>query len=96
MATAANPTLERARSSASDPAKDAVEFTGTADVTLTTHSRGIYIASAGTLKVDMIGYSEGAVGATVTFSGLTAGSVLPICVSKIYDTGTTVSGVILL
>lgn len=90
----ANYTLERSKPAANDPAKDALEFTGTADVTLSMQSRAVYIGGAGTLKVDMVGY-DGAAGATVTFSGCAAGTVLPICITKIYDTGTTASGVVL-
>jgi hypothetical protein len=92
---AANPKLEASPQRASDPATNAVEFTGTADVTLSTYSRGVYVASDGDLKVDMIGGATGT-GATVTFVGVKGGSVLPICIKKIYDVGTTVSGVVLL
>lgn len=93
---AANPKLESSRPSASDPATNGIAFTGTADVTLTTYSRGVYIASDGSLTVDFIGGPEGAGATNVTFAGLKAGTVLPICISKIYDTGTDVSGVVLL
>ncbi len=72
-----------------------MEFTGTADVDLVTVSRAVYIGTAGTLKVDMVGI-DGQTGATVTFNGCLAGTVLPICIKKIYDTGTTAAGVILL
>ena len=57
---AQNPRTERAPVRASDPAFDAVAFTGTADVTLTTHSRAVYIAADGDLKVDMVGYDGNA------------------------------------
>jgi hypothetical protein len=92
---AINPTLAAAPPRAGDPARDAIEFTGTADVTLATHSRAIYIGGAGTLKVDMLGH-DGTTGATVTFAGCLVGTILPICITKIYDTGTTASGVVLL
>lgn len=90
-----NFTLARARASSSDPARDGVAFTGaTADQTISPPSRGVYIASDGDLKVDMLGY-DGATGATLTFVGVKGGTILPIVIIKIYDTGTTVSGVAL-
>ncbi len=95
---ATNETLDRAKAQASDPAKNGIAFTGAADVTLSSYSRGIYIATDGDLTVDFIG--DGKVGTTpatnITFANVKAGTILPICVSKIYDTGTTVSGVVLL
>lgn len=94
MALTQNPTLAAAPPRANDPAKDAVEFAGTSDLTLATHSRAVYIGTTGTLKVDMIGL-DGQTGAAVTFAGLPAGAILYICVSKIYDAGTTASGVVL-
>ena len=70
-------------------------FTGTADVVLTMHSRAIYIGTAGTLKVDMAGV-DGQPGATgVIFAGCLAGTILPLVITKIYDTDTTASGVVL-
>jgi hypothetical protein len=92
---AANPKLEASPQRASDPATNAVAFTGSADVDLTTYSRAVYVAADGDLRVDMIGGATGT-GATVTFVGVKGGTVLPICIKKIYDTGTTVSGLILL
>lgn len=92
--TVRNPKLDSARPLASDPAVDGVSFDGTSDVILATYSRGIYIDTAGNLTVDMIGMN-GAVGATLTFSNLLAGVVYPFAVSKIYDAGTTASGVAL-
>ncbi len=93
---AANPTIERSRARASDPANNGVAFTGTADVTLTTHSRAVYIASDGNLTVDFVGDGFVAGATNVTFENVKAGTILPIRISKVYDTGTTVSGVVLL
>ncbi len=81
---------------AGDPGVDGIAFAGTSDVTLDTHSRAVYIGDDGNLTVDMLGHN-GAAGATnVLFKGVKAGSILPIAITKIYDTGTTVSGVALL
>jgi hypothetical protein len=93
---ATNPTLDRSPARASDPAKNGIAFTGTADVTLTTYSRGVYIAADGDLTVDFIGDGIVAAGTNITFTGVKQGTILPICVKKIYDVGTTVSGVVLL
>lgn len=93
--SAENPRAERAPPRASDPATNGLAFTGAADVTLTTYSRGVYIASDGDLKVDFVGGLEGA-GAAITFVGVKGGTILPIRISKIYDVGTTVSGVVLI
>ncbi len=96
VTTKQNPRFSGAKVSASDPAVDALAFTGTADVTLETYSRGVYIGTAGDLKVDMIGFDGNAGVSGVTFASLVAGTILPICISKIYDAGTTASGVILI
>jgi hypothetical protein len=60
-----------------------------ADVTLTEACRWLWIGGAGTVKVDTIG------GSTVTYT-VTAESVgvLPVRAVKIYDTGTTATGII--
>lgn len=87
--------MERSPDRGTDPAYDAVAFDGTADVTLEMHSRGVFIATDGDLKVDMVGY-DGRAGATVTFANVVGGSVLSLAISKIYNDGTTCSGVVLL
>lgn len=45
--------------------------------------RGIYISTAGTLKVDF------ANGSTATLSGLAAGAVYPFAITKIYQVGSS-------
>lgn len=73
------------------PAVGAVAVSGTADQTFTGRiPRGIYIATAGDLKVDM---ADGTT--TVTFVGLLAGVIYPIAFKKVYDTGTTIVGIAL-
>jgi hypothetical protein len=95
MSAPANPKSESSRSQESDPAENGQEFTGTADVTLSMYSRAIAISTAGTLKVDFAGGLTGAGAEGITFT-VVAGQILPIKIKKIYDTGTTASGVILL
>lgn len=76
----------------SDPAEGAIaiNYSG-GDQTLTRQSRGLYISGgSGSLKVDM------ADGTTVTFAGLVTGSIYAFAVTKIYQTGSDATGVILL
>ncbi len=64
----------------------------TGDQVLTGYSRparGVYIGTAGHLKVDM------ADGTTVTFSNLAAGNDYPRAITKIYQSGSTAAGVVL-
>lgn len=53
-------------------------------------TRALYIGGAGNLKVTM------AYGTEVTFSGLSAGSILPIQVTKAWATGSTATLVLAL
>ena len=53
-------------------------------------TRALYIGGAGNLKVTM------AYGTEVTFSGLSAGSILPIQVTKVWATGSTATLVLAL
>jgi hypothetical protein len=53
-------------------------------------TRGLYIGGAGDVKVDM------ALGNTVTFVGLLAGSILPVQVKRVYSTDTTATSIVAL
>lgn len=53
-------------------------------------TRGVYVGGAGDLKVDMVS------GGTVTFSGVGAGSLLPIQVVRVYAIGTAATNIIAL
>lgn len=56
--------------------------------------RGLYISTAGTLKVDFVDGTTASTG--VTLSGLVAGAVYPFCITKIYTTGSSgAAGVVL-
>ena len=57
---------------------------------LTNVTRGVYVGASGNVKVDLLG------GSTVTFSGLAAGVVHPLRVTRIYATGTTATGILAL
>lgn len=68
----------------SDPAVGAVaiDYSG-GDQEFNVPVRALYIDTAGNLKVDM------ANGTTVTFENLAAGTIYPIAITKIYQTGST-------
>lgn len=53
-------------------------------------TRGLYIGGAGNVKVDT------AAGTTVTLNSAAAGSILPIRVRRVYNTGTTATNIIAL
>lgn len=61
------------------------------DSTALRPTRGLYIGGAGNVKVDM-----SMDGTAVVFSGLLAGSILPIQVVKIYATDTTATSIVAL
>ncbi len=67
---------------------EAISYGG-GNQTLSPYARGVYISSAGDLKVDM------ASGDTVTFTGLAAGQMYPMVISKLYQTGSTAAGLVL-
>ena len=72
------------------PAHYAVAVTPNDGADLADTSRALYIGGAGDVKVDM--YGSG----TVTFVGVTAGSVLPVRVDRVYSTGTTATSIVAL
>ena len=51
-------------------------------------SRALYIGGTGDVKIDTIS------GDTVTFTGVLAGSFLPIRVARVYSTGTTATNIL--
>lgn len=57
-----------------------------ADQVLTDPTRAIYIGGVGDIKVLTLN------GNTLTFAGCTAGDIIPVAVTTIFMTGTTVSG----
>lgn len=72
------------------PAENAAAVTPNDGADLTTATRYVYIGGAGAMKVDMVG------GQTVTFTGLLAGNVYRLRVTRIYATGTTVTNIVAL
>lgn len=50
----------------------------------------LYVGTGGTVKVKMIDATD------LTFTNVISGTFLPLCVTKIYRTGTTASGMVAL
>ena len=70
------------------PAANAVAVTPSDSVDLAYVTRALYVGGAGDVSVQM--------GATVSFIGVQAGSVLPIRVSRVNAAGTTATGIVAL
>lgn len=67
----------------SAPASHAFNITPSDAANLANNTRYVFVGGAGNLKVDTVG------GETLMITGLTAGSVLPLRVKKVYATGGT-------
>lgn len=65
------------------PSNDAAAITLSDSAVLDPAPRAIYVGGAGNLKVTMLG------GGVVTFSGLAAGTILPIRAKVCWSTGST-------
>lgn len=72
------------------PAANAAAVTPNDSADLTNVSRSLYVGGAGNVKVDMADVG------TVTFTGVVAGSILPIRVKRVYSTGTTATTILVL
>lgn len=70
------------------PASNATLLTTSDSADLVNTSRGLYIGTAGNMKVTMLG------GTTLLFTGLAAGSILPIRATRVWATTTTASTII--
>lgn len=94
MASTQNPRLAGSRLSASDPAVDSDAFAASTEYNLTPYARGLYCNTDGDVYVDCLGGIEGRTAGTNRKFTMVAGGVLPICITKIYNT-TTATGQIL-
>ena len=72
----------------SSPCSHAEAVTPSDTVDLTITSRALFIGGAGALAVIT------ALGETVTFTGVVAGTVLPLRVSRVKSTGTTATNIV--
>jgi hypothetical protein len=86
----ATDTFSRFQTQASDPATNAVLVSPSDSEDLATVTRAVYVGGAGDMKVTM--QDSG----TVLFSGIPAGTTLPIRVSRIWATTTDATFIIAL
>lgn len=70
------------------PASNAFAVTPADGSNLTHAVRALFVGGAGDVKVDTLG------GDTVTFTGVLAGSILPVRILKVYATGTTATNIV--
>jgi hypothetical protein len=66
------------------PAYNAEAVTPSDSVNLAKTSRGVYVGVAGDISVEMAG-----TGTAIVFTGVLAGSILPIRITRVNSTGTT-------
>lgn len=74
----------------SAPARDGAAVTPNDGADLSINSRAIYVGQAGNLAVVMVG------GQAVNFTGIAAGTLLPVRVSRVRATGTTAGSIVAL
>ena len=82
--------FSRKRALTADPASNAVLVTPSDSTDLTYVSRAVYVGTTGNMKVTM--QDSG----TVLFTGIPAGTTLPIRVTRIWSTTTTASTILAL
>ena len=70
------------------PASNAFAVTPADGSNLTHAARALFVGGAGDVKVDTLG------GDTVTFTGVLAGSILPVRILKVYATGTDATNIV--
>jgi hypothetical protein len=73
-----------ARGPLTTPATGAAAVVQSDSVNITT-TKAIWVGAAGTLKVTMLN------GTAVTFTGINAGTLMPLQVTRIWDTGTSIA-----
>lgn len=71
------------------PANSAVAVTPHDSNDLATVARGLYVGVSGDVKVDMLG-----TGTAIVFTGLVAGVVHPLRVTRVYSTDTTATNIV--
>lgn len=73
----------------SDPARDASTVTPS-DTTVLGGVRGLFVGGAGNINL------ETEAGTTLVFTGVAAGSILPVRVKRVLSTSTTASNIVAL
>lgn len=72
-----------------NPGEKAYAITPADDTELSDHCRALYVGGAGDVSVKLIGDDT-----PVTFSGVVAGSLLPLRVKEVRATGTTATNIV--
>lgn len=70
------------------PPTNAAAVTPNNSADLASNSRGLMVAVAGNVKVDMVDS-----GTAIVLTGLAVGVMYPICVKRVYATDTTATGI---
>lgn len=81
-------TFSKFTSGLESPARNAFAITPHDTNDLTYATRWLYVGGAGTLKIITLG------GDTVTFGAVTAGSLIPVRATRVYDTGTSATDIV--
>lgn len=74
--------VDRTQGGVGEPASNALAITPDDDVDLATVSRGIYVGGAGNITATMLG------GGDVVFTGVLAGTILPVRVTRVKEATT--------
>lgn len=72
------------------PSEDAHAVSPSDSADLTPYATKLYVGGAGNVKVTTLA------GTTLTFTGVPAGTVLPVTVKRVFNTGTTASSIVAL
>lgn len=72
------------------PARNAAAVTPNDSTDLATSARGLYVGGAGNVVLVTVGGDE------VTFTGVTAGSILPVRTARVKATSTTATSIVAL
>lgn len=80
---------KRDRYESAAPARDAFVPVKSDTIDLAVNTRGLWVGGAGDVVVIMAGDDD-----AVTFTAVPAGTLLPICVRRIYTTGTTATNLV--
>jgi hypothetical protein len=83
--------FDRTEHALDSPAKAAVAVTPHDSTNLDTPSKALYVGGAGDISVEMCH-----VGSAIVFVGVLAGTILPIRVTRVNDTGTDATSIVAL
>jgi hypothetical protein len=70
------------------PARGGFVITKSDDTVFAVATRSLFVGGAGNVTVRFVDGDD-----SVTFTGVPAGFILPVCVDKVYSTGTTATNI---